>query len=180
MTNDPYLSKAPAAPPNDADYDAAYAEIMATTRGRRFLIEYAIRNRHPDSHILVSTIARLEAALHDPSRRVRAAFKRDLTELAAAIARIEAKVAASGVPAAASVPAAERITDIVLALRALARRVDAMITLMAAADTGVIAAIDATSPVPLGPPPPLPRAALSDSLAALRALSEEELIALFS
>ncbi len=97
MTNDPYLSKAPAAPPNDADYDGAYAEIMATARGRRFLIEYAIRNRQPDSHVLVGTIARLEAALHDPSRQVRAAFKCDLTELAAAIARIEAEVVASGV-----------------------------------------------------------------------------------
>ncbi len=180
MTNDPYLSKAPPAPPKDADYDAAYAEIMATTRGRRFLIEYAIRNRHPDSHILVSTIARLEAALHDPSRQVRAAFKRDLTELAAAIARIEAKVAASGVPAAASVPAAERITDIVLALRDLARRVEAMMALAAAADRAAMPATDITPQVAVGPPPPLPRAASGDSLAALRALSEEELIALFS
>ena len=180
MTNDPYLSKAPSAPPNDADYDAAYAEITPTARGRRFLIEHATRNRHPDAHILVSTIARLEAALHDPSRQVSAAFKRDLTELAAAIARIEAKVAASGVPAAASVPAAERITDIVLALRDLARRVDAMIALAAAADAGTIAATGATSPVLVDPPRPLPRAAPNDSLAALRALSEEELIALFS
>jgi hypothetical protein len=32
MNNDPYLSKAPVAPPNDADYAAAYAEIMATAR----------------------------------------------------------------------------------------------------------------------------------------------------
>jgi len=39
MTNDPYLSKAAAAPPNEADYDAAYAEITAAARGRRFLIE---------------------------------------------------------------------------------------------------------------------------------------------
>ena len=70
MTNDPYLSKAAAAPPNEADYDAAYAEITAAARGRRFLIEYAIRNRQPDSHILSSTIARFEAALRDPSRQV--------------------------------------------------------------------------------------------------------------
>jgi hypothetical protein len=180
MTNDPYLSKAPAAPPNEADYDAAYAEIMATARGRRFLIEYAIRNRHPDSHILVSTIARLEAALRDPSRQVPAAFKRDLTELAAAIARIEAMGTVGGVPVAASVPAAERITEIVLALRDVALRVDAMIALAAAADAGAIAATDATSPVPLGPPLPFPRATPNDLLAVLRALSDEELIALFS
>jgi hypothetical protein len=43
-----------------------------------------------------------------------------------------------------------------------------------------VSATDAASPVPLGSPPPLPRAAPNDSLAALRTLSEEELIALFS
>jgi len=36
-------------------------------------------------------------------------FKHDLTELAAAIARIEAKLAASGMPATVGVLAAERI-----------------------------------------------------------------------
>ena len=180
MTNDPYLSKVATAPPNDPDYDAAYAEITATARGRRFLIEHAMRHRHLDAHILVGTIARLEAALRDSSRQVPAAFKRDLTELAATIARIEAKVAASGAPTAAGVSAAGRVTDMVSALRDLARRVDAMIALAAAADTGAMAATGATSPVPLGPPPPLPGAALNDSLAALRALSEKELIALFS
>jgi hypothetical protein len=55
MANDPHLSKN-TVPPNDADYEAAHAEIMATERGRRFLIEYATRNRHPDTRILVSTI----------------------------------------------------------------------------------------------------------------------------
>ena len=42
------------------------------------------------------------------------------------------------------------------------------------------AEIDATSPVPLGPPPPMPRAAPNDPLAVLHAVSEEKLIALFS
>ena len=64
--------------------------------------------------------------------QVPAAFTRDLTELAAAIARIEAEIAASGMPAADGLPAAERIKDIALALRDLARRVDAMIALAAA------------------------------------------------
>jgi hypothetical protein len=140
MPNDPlHLSDDLAGPPNDADYAAAYAEIMATERGRRFLIEYAIRNRHPDTHILVSTIARLEAAMHDnPPLQVPAAFKRDLTELASAIARIEARLAASEMPGSAGLPAADRIQDIVLALRDLARRVDAMSALAAAADGGSI------------------------------------------
>jgi len=236
MPNDSlHMSDNLAGPPNDADYAAAYAEIMATERGRRFLIEYAIRNRHPDTHILVSTIARLEAAMHDdPSLQVPAAFKRDLTELASAIARIEAKLVASGTRAPDSLPTAERIKDIIVALRDLARRVDVMSARAAAAHGGAIPAPvtaepghdgpdedpgdlfepqelaaprplftpvkaleasiapavaidsavkskDTTPHVPTGPPPQaIPRAAPSDSLAAMRALSEEELIALFS
>ncbi len=107
-------------------------------------------------------------------------FKHDLTELVAAIARIEARASARGVQAAAGVPAAEPIKDIILALRDLARRVDAMITLAATSDTGAMPATDTTPDVPPGPPPAMLRAAATDSLAALRALSEEELIALFS
>jgi len=182
MANDPHLSKKNTVPPNDADYEAAHAEIMATERGRRFLIEYATRNRHPDTRILVSTIARLEAAMRDdPPRQIPAVFKHDLTELAAAIARIEAKLAASGMPATVGVSAAERIKDIVLALRDLARRVDATIALAAMATDGAVKPSETTPHVPGGPPPPaIPCAAPNDSLAALRALSEEELIALFS
>lgn len=108
------------------------------------------------------------------------AFKHELTEVAAAIARIEAQAAASGVQAAASVPAAEPIKDMILALRDLARRVDALIALAAATDKDKMPATDTAADVPMSPPPAMPRAAATDSLAALRALSEEQLIALFS
>jgi hypothetical protein len=132
-TNPLLLSDVLAGPPNDADYEAVYAQIMATERGRRFLTEYAIRERHPDTHMLVGTIARLEAAMRDdPPLQVPAAFARDLTELASAIERVEAGVAASGTPAPDGLPAAERSQDIASALRDLARRVDAMIALVAA------------------------------------------------
>ncbi len=135
MSTDPLLlSDILAGPPNDADYEAVYAQIMATERGRRFLTEYAIRERHRDTHMLVGTISRLEAAMRDdPPLQVPAAFARDLTELASAIERVEAEVAASGTPAPDGLPAAERIQGIASALRDLAHRVDAMIALVVAA-----------------------------------------------
>ncbi len=117
---------------------------------------------------------------NDVPRQDLAAFKRDLTELAAAIARIKAKVGASGMPPPDGLPAAERIKEIILALRDLAGRVDAMIALATALEAEAIPATDATPHVPAAPlPRAMPRATLNDSLAALRALSEEELIALF-
>ena len=147
MVSDPlHLSNNSAELPNGADCEAAYAEIMATARGRRFLIEYATRNRYPDTHSLVSAIARLQAAMRDdPPQQIPTAFKRDLTEMAAAIGRIKAKVAASAMPESASLPAGGRIKDIILALRDLAGRVDAMIALAAEADKGAIAATATTS-----------------------------------
>ncbi len=78
MPNDPLHFDNLAGPPNDADYQAAYAEITATERGRRFLIEYAIRNRHPDTHILVSTIAHLEVPVGLPPGAMPRAAPNDL------------------------------------------------------------------------------------------------------
>jgi hypothetical protein len=107
-----------AEPPNDADYQAFYAELTATERGRNFLTEYARRSRHPDTHMLVSTIGRLDAAMRDdPPREVTAAFTRGLADLAAAIEQVAAVLAASESTAADGLFAAERIQDIVLALR---------------------------------------------------------------
>jgi hypothetical protein len=40
------LSPTSPEPPKDASYEAIYAELMSTERGRRFLTEYARRNRH--------------------------------------------------------------------------------------------------------------------------------------
>ena len=61
MSNNSSLLPNIAAASNDVDYEGVQAEIMVSDRGRSFLAEYANRNRHPDTHRLVSTIARLEA-----------------------------------------------------------------------------------------------------------------------
>jgi hypothetical protein len=104
--------------PNDPDYEAFYAEVVATERGRSFLAEYASRNLRPDASKLIGTIARLESALrHDwPTEMPRELFAR-LVDLDAAIAEVEPTLA--GGPDSLSEPlfAAERIDDIAVALR---------------------------------------------------------------
>src|SRR5580692_4801225 len=62
MPNDP-LPQILAGLPDEADYDAVHAALMATERGRRFLTEYADRNRHADTTMVVSAIDRIKAAL---------------------------------------------------------------------------------------------------------------------
>src|ERR1700733_10457467 len=49
--------------PNDTEYDAVYAAVTATERGRWFLTQYANRNRHADTQLLVDAMARIEAAV---------------------------------------------------------------------------------------------------------------------
>ena len=114
MPNDP-LAQILADLPDEADYDAVLAALMATDRGCRFLAEYADRNRHADTTAIVSAIARIEATLRgDGPPRADAAG--DLMEIAAAIDRIEAALAA-GTTAAPDISAAiERLLDIAFML----------------------------------------------------------------
>lgn len=119
MPDDPLpLPDYAAAPASDADYEADYAEIAATDRGRSFLSNYADRSRHDDMRTLVDTIARLEAAMRDHlSARAAAALVRDLADLAATLVQIEALLA-SGPSAGSDVHfVIERIQDIAAALR---------------------------------------------------------------
>jgi hypothetical protein len=103
--------------PNEADYDAVYAAVMATERGRRFLTEYANRNRHADTQMLVGAIARVEAVIcGDPSPHAPAVLVRDLIEIAAAIDRIEVEIATGKTQASDVLGAVERIQDIAFVL----------------------------------------------------------------
>lgn len=68
MANDPAngplaLSGIGAGLPQEAEYDAVYAAVTATERGRWFLTEFANRNRHADTGSLVAALARIEAAV---------------------------------------------------------------------------------------------------------------------
>ena len=53
----------PPADIGDADFDTIEAAVMESARGRWFLAEYARRNRHADTQLLLAALARLEAAI---------------------------------------------------------------------------------------------------------------------
>jgi hypothetical protein len=97
--------------PDEADFEAVCAAMMATERGRRFLAEFTARNRSADTNMLVRAIARVEAAIRgEPS----AQWSANLNEIAAAIERIDALLAAS--MASDMYPAVEQIQDIAFVL----------------------------------------------------------------
>src|SRR5580704_3074331 len=97
--------------PDEADYETVYAVVMATERGRRFLADYAARNRNADTNMLVGAIERVEAAIRgEPSAQSSAGLK----EIAVAIERIDAVLAA--VKASNIHSAVEQIQDIAFVL----------------------------------------------------------------
>src|SRR3954468_9179471 len=89
------LSPSAAPPPSEADYDAIFAAVMETARGRWFLGEFAKRNRNADSELVLAALDRVEAVWRQrghasPTERVRF----DLLEMAKAIAQTKAEIAA--------------------------------------------------------------------------------------
>lgn len=86
MTSPPVLSQ--------ADYEAIEAAVVETARGRWFLAEYARRNRHADTTMLLAALARIEAAVRGESS-VKAIdhVRFDLVEMAKAISRTKAEIA---------------------------------------------------------------------------------------
>jgi chemotaxis protein CheZ len=82
-------------PLSEADYDLIEAAVMETGRGRWFLAEYARRNRHSDTMTLLGAIDRLEAAIRgEPTAHSVDRLRFDLFEMAKAIARTKAEIAA--------------------------------------------------------------------------------------
>src|SRR5215212_6696622 len=79
---------------SEANYDAIEAAVMETARGRWFLAEYARRNRHADTNMLLKALDRIEAAMRgersvEPVDRIRF----DLVEMSKAISRTKAEIA---------------------------------------------------------------------------------------
>jgi hypothetical protein len=102
----------PPALPADADYDALCEALMASSRGRWFLEEYAKRNRNADTGLVLDAIARVEAVVrneqaHQASQGVRI----ELLEMARTIAQTRADVAEAKPEGSAS-PSAESGTDV--------------------------------------------------------------------
>src|SRR5712671_1820400 len=96
MSDAQYALSPSAAPPlSEADYDAIFAAVMETARGRWFLGEFAKRNRNTDSELVLAALDRVEAVWRQrdhssPTERV----KFDLLEMAKAIAQTKAEIAA--------------------------------------------------------------------------------------
>jgi chemotaxis regulatin CheY-phosphate phosphatase CheZ len=82
-------------PLTEADYEAIEAAVMETNRGRWFLAEYARRNRHADTNMLLAAIERIEATMRG-ERHVETVdrIRFDLVDMANAIARAKAEIAA--------------------------------------------------------------------------------------
>src|SRR5262245_14513200 len=88
---------ATSAPPplSEADYDAIESAVMETMRGRWFLAEYARRNRHADTTMLIAAIDRIEGVLRgEGSVQTVDRVRFDIVEMAKAIARTKAEIAA--------------------------------------------------------------------------------------
>ena len=85
----------PPAPLSEEDYGLIEAAVMETTRGRWFLAEYARRNRTADTTMLIAALDRIEGALRG-ERSVQSVdrIRFDLVEMARAIARTKAEIAA--------------------------------------------------------------------------------------
>jgi hypothetical protein len=103
-----------------ADYDAVLAAVMATESGRRFLTEFAQRNRNADTAMVVGAIAKVEAAIRGeaapPPAAVASVGAGELIEIAAALDRIATAIGV-GAPRALHIAAAvERIQDIAFML----------------------------------------------------------------
>lgn len=80
-------------PLTEADYDMIESAVQETARGRWFLAEYARRNRHADTTMLLGAIERLEAALRGEPTRLVDRLRVDLVEMANSIARTKAEIA---------------------------------------------------------------------------------------
>jgi hypothetical protein len=79
---------------SEADFDAIESAVMETDRGRWFLKEYARRNRHADTQLVLDAIGRLEQAVAGDRvaqdiERMRATLK----EMATAISRTKTEIA---------------------------------------------------------------------------------------
>jgi hypothetical protein len=78
-----------AAPPNEAEYNAVYAAVTATERGRWFLKEFANRNRSADTDLIMAAIARIEAAIAGGAAPQAAQVREQVRDLALAATVIE-------------------------------------------------------------------------------------------
>jgi hypothetical protein len=77
-----------------ADFEEIELAVMETERGRQFLQEYARRNRHADTQVLLSALSRIEKSIaiqREPTEIDK--FRLDVLEMSRAISRTRAEIA---------------------------------------------------------------------------------------
>jgi hypothetical protein len=168
------LSGTPGAPGQE-HYQTMRAGLSSSARGRSAADDNARRNRHAVTQMLLAAIGRLEAEIATGSNAVER-FGDELRQLLQAIRLARPEWVLDG--------------DLAALLQLLERRIDALVEPAAPAP---VRARLAVVPPPEEPELPIPaplsaqtlaislvESAPRDPLAALKALSEEELIALFT
>jgi hypothetical protein len=210
MSNEPLgLSTVSPAPPAPGEYEAICASVMKSARGRWFLAEYARRNRHADTLLVLAAVARIEAMIRGEAAR--AADQGKPSPHGAE--RNPGGLPQAAPPARDVFAAAERIQDLVWSMRerglapsicdeigALASailsaaslrdpsapRVHKLNEALSSLERCITALLDdcaeraQAAPAALADPQPARENAPSDPLAALMAMTDEERIALFT
>jgi hypothetical protein len=141
--------------PSEGDYDAIFATVMESARGRWFLQEYARRNRNSDTEAVLATIQRIDGFVR------RAQNQEGHGSLSAEIKEL-AGITAQALQGDKRPGAREQRLEVTLQF--IERRLNAMIEAWAGSNASRI----------------LPRVIPRDPLAALKAMSPEEKIALFT
>ncbi|HKA79887.1 MAG TPA: hypothetical protein VKD43_07615 [Xanthobacteraceae bacterium] len=82
-------------PAAEGEYDLICATVAESARGRWFLDEFARRNRNADTALVLGAIQRIEAMIRgERDQQIHQSFRSDLLDMASAIARTRAEVAA--------------------------------------------------------------------------------------
>jgi hypothetical protein len=87
------MTRSEAALRRDADFEQIEAAVMETARGRWFLAEFARRNRHADTEVLLAAVARVERGVSEQHQHAGLErFRTDLADMSAAIADARAEI----------------------------------------------------------------------------------------
>jgi hypothetical protein len=141
-----------------ADYDAIFATIAATERGRWFLDEYALRHRGADTDLVLAAIRRVETAVSTTSPRPEAppatdALRQDFAAAAQAIGRARHAVGyGTGVATDASETLRRLIDEIDWRLHNLAEALHVADAMLPAEPSPA----ETAAAEPLAPPPSAP------------------------
>ena len=169
MANElPAPASLPAATTDEHYYQSVYGTLAASARGQAFLAEYARRNRHADTQILLTALDRLEAAVRADATDL-ARMRDGLHMLLIAI-----RVARPDIDAASPLTKAAKLARL---LELLERRINAMAEGKTvepdAPETGLPE--ESRSPLSVVPPPdepelpiPTPGAAPQPAIALIR------------